>query len=226
MTTKQQNFIAMAKATANVIKKWQNEWSSNKRFTTEVELLNKELTDIDTLTKNTLSATDGVSENKYNAKEEALTAIVNIAKPASVYAQDQNNLPLQLILNQSKGNLTKLSQHELVNTLTNIYSKIDEIKEHLADYGIAPDKITAAKQKLDAYAKASPEPRNAIVERKSGNEAIASSIDLLRQSLYKTDNLMKLFTETPFYAEYKNARIIIDLGSRKTSPPMTDNTPK
>lgn len=216
MTSRQQNFMNMARTTGNVIAKWQGQWSTVPRFVNEASALQAEMKRIEEAAENTLLETKGIAMDKRNAKDEALSAIVNIAKPASVYADDSNNLQLRQQLNVSRGPLSLLTQNDLLNTLTGMYNAVFAEKDHLADYGVTEQKIADAKTKLDAYTSSVPTTRDAIVERKTNNEVIEEGIGNLRRGFHRLDNLMRLFEGTQFYSEYKNARIIVDLGTRKT----------
>lgn len=224
MTTREQNFMSMARSSANVFPKWNDLWSAIPVVNREVTALNEEIGKIDAVSEQTTLITKGVTEDKYNARDEALSAIVNVAKPAAVYAQDMGNMELHRQLNQSRGVLAGLAQNELLNTLSAIYTQVTNVKEEIADYGVSEEKLQDAKAKLDAFAAAIPSTRDAIVERKTSNEIISESIVNLRRIFYRLDNLMKLFDGTGFYREYKNARVIIDLGSRK-KPAVEEELP-
>lgn len=215
MTTREQNFMSMTRSSANVFGKWSDLWTPIQRIRNEVDAMNVEIGKVDAASEQTTLETKGITEDKQNAREEALSAIVNIAKPTAVYAMDQNNMELSRQLNQSRGLLSGLAQNELLNTLTAIYNRVEGVKEHIADYGVTGERLQDAKTKLDNFATAIPLTRDAIVEKKTGNEIIAESVGNLRRILYRLDNLMKLFDGTEFYREYKNARIIVDLGARK-----------
>ncbi len=215
MNTKQQNFISMVRSLANLFTKWTTTWTGIPAIQKEVDAMNAETVRIDTLSEQTQLSPKGITENKSNARDEALSAIVGIAKPASIYALDAGNMELHRKLCQSRGSLSQLPQNDLLNTLFAVYAEIEKIKEHLSDYGITEPLLQQARVKLDAFASAVPAPRDAIVSRKTNNELIVESIARLRHTLYRLDNLMKIFSETEFYAEYRNARVVVDLGARK-----------
>ena len=225
MTTREQNFMSMARSSANVFPKWDELWTPVPRLKSEVDAMNAEIGKIDAASEQTTLIITGVTEDKQNARDEGVSAVVNIAKPAAVYAMDINNMELHRQLNQSRGSLMMLPQNELLNTLTGIYNRIDNVKEQVVDYGVTEEKLQDAKSKLDAFAVAVPSSRDAIVERKTNNEIVSDSIANLRRIFFRLDNLMKLFEGTDFYIEYKNARIIIDLGSRKRPANPEENAP-
>lgn len=216
MTTKQQNYLLMTRSSVNVLQKWNSEWNPIVRFADEISALTGELQKVDSASENAMLVTKGVTADKANAREEALSAIVNIAKPAVVNAEDINDIQLAARLNHSRGSLSTLAQNDLLNMLTGMYNNVEEVKDNLTEYGITGEKLADAKGKLDAISGVITTPRDMIVERKTTNELIEESIGILRKIFYRLDNLMKLFDGTEFYREYKNARIIVDLGSRKT----------
>lgn len=216
MTTKQQNYLLMTRSSVNVLQKWNSEWNPIVRFADEISALTGELQKVDSASENAMLVTKGVTADKANAREEALSAIVNIAKPAVVNAEDINDIQLAGRLNHSRGSLSTLAQNDLLNMLTGMYNNVEEVKDNLTEYGITGEKLADAKGKLDAISGVITTPRDMIVERKTTNELIEESIGILRKIFYRLDNLMKLFDGTEFYREYKNARIIVDLGSRKT----------
>lgn len=66
---------------------------------------------------------------------------------------------------------------------------------------------------IDAFDGLIARPRILIVERKTANQdVIPGLLSGLREVLYEMDSLINLFEGTALKQEYKDARIIVDLG--------------
>lgn|GEM_PF-3093451 len=81
------------------------------------------------------------------------------------------------------------------------------------------------KTQIDGYDALINRPRDLTVERKGLNDNIPGLMRELRKSIYKLDSLITLFDDTQFETDYKNARKVIDLGSRKDNT-SGDTSPK
>jgi len=172
--------------------------------------------------------TTGATKDKDGLKKQAVMLGVNLAKRASVYALDIGNNELHDQLRVSKSTLERRPDTLALSKLIDIHTRLSGIVGVLADYGVSAGELTALKDAIDAYDAVLERPRHLIVERSVQNQVVIPSLLAdIREDLYKLDSMMNLFQSHPFAQEYKRARMIIDLGNRKSggdesAPPVTE----
>lgn len=204
-----------------VFTKYETVWQTNPRFTQERETFGTLLDKVRGVKADSNIVTEGATLDKAEAAMRLFEKTVGLGKRASVYALDTNNQELHNQLRISKGALSNMHDTFALAKARDIYNRIDAIKDHLTDYGIREEEITELKMLIDAYDELITRPRDLIVERKGHNETIPELIKKLRSSLYKLDSLINLFSGTSFETDYRNARVIVDLGSRKKKEEKT-----
>lgn len=215
MTTRDKNYLTMCRTVNTVFTKHEAVWQSNNRFTREVETFGGLLSQLHDAKVDTEVVTTGATVDKADAAVQVYAKAVDLGKRASVYALDNNNQELHNQLRTSKGSLSNMHDTFSLAKARDIYNRIDAIKEELADYGISAEDVAEFKGLIDAYDGLISRPRELIVERKGHNESIPELLKKLRESVYKLDSLINLFSGTAFETDYRNARIVVDTGSRK-----------
>lgn len=223
MTTKQQNYADMANTSYNKLQEYKPLWETIPQFV----ILNDELKGgIDGLAiadKESKIVTTGSTSDKKSAKADVIAAVIKISGPALVYAVNNNNFTLHDQLNVTKSQLMKIQDGTLPQRLNGIVEEIEKIAPELVDYGVTEQDIADAKAKTEVYAAQVNTPRGLITKRSAKIETVADHIEQLRNILYRIDKMMRLFAGTEFHRDYKNARKIVDLGSRKK--PADGNEP-
>ena len=86
----------------------------------------------------------------------------------------------------------------------------------LKGYGVTEAMLTKLGDAIKAYEKAIGSPRVAISERKTHTDAIPGELKKMRQGFAKLDRLVVMFEDDApgFVSDYRNARVIVDAGSR------------
>lgn len=215
MTTRDKNYLTMCRTVNTVFTKYETVWQTNNRFTREVETFGGLLSQLQDVKVDAEVVTTGATVDKADAAVELYAKAVDLGKRASVYALDTNNQELHNQLRTSKGSLSNMHDTFSLAKARDIYKRIDAIKEELADYGILAEDVAELKALIDAYDALISRPRELIVERKGHNESIPELLKKLRESVYKLDSLINLFSGTAFETDYKNARTVVDTGRRK-----------
>ncbi len=219
MRSREQNFLAMAHTVNTVVQNNQPKWVNVVRFAQCAQ----ELNDLVSLIVDVNAAADsnitGATQDKASICLRAADEGLKLAKRTSVYASDKKNLELRQRLTISRSEL--LDQHgaEILATLRDWIARINPVISELEPYGILPADLHHFKGLVDEYDNLLTRPRELVVARKTMNQS--SLPDLLaktREVLEHMDNLINLFEATPFEAQYRNARMIIDLGSRSAKP--------
>ena len=214
MRTLDENFLNMGHSTLDTMNNNKPSWEGIPRIVTQVGYLNTGLKAADTFSVESTTDTTGTTQDRKNARAEVILLTVKLAKPASVYALDNNDMDMNQQLSISKGSLSRLPHRYLLSTVKAIYGILSLIAEKIVDMGVKPEDIEALKTAVDTYEIVLNKPRDKKVEKKTVNEQLDDAVSDLRGILYVLDSLMKYFDGTQFYSEYKNARIILDLGIR------------
>lgn len=209
------NFIAMCKTVQKVLTKYSATWNSQVAYR---QLATNFLGLIDSLSEATEGAelvSTGATADKANAELKAVAMAVNLAKRASVYALEVNNIELHNQLRINKSALLRRPDELTLAKLRNIIVTLAAVVSDLSNYGVSTAEIDNLVTATDDFDGLIVRPRTVIVARKGFNqEAIPGLLAQLRTVLYKLDSLMNIFTDSAFKREYKDARMIIDLGTR------------
>jgi hypothetical protein len=109
-----------------------------------------------------------------------------------------------------------------------IHDLADSHSADIAPFGTSKADITAFQAAIDLYSPLATKPRQAIGARKvvtGGIETTQEKADALLKD--ELDRSMRKFKtrNPPFFGEYTNARMIIDLGSRGEEEPPTPPAP-
>lgn len=209
------NFIAMCKTVQQVLTKHNPTWNSQVAFNKLAATYRGIMDSLSEATEGAELVSTGATSDKTNAELNAVAMAVDLAKRASVYALEVNNMELHDQLRVNKSTLLRRPDELTLAKLRNIIATLTTVVADLSDYGVSPTDIDNLVTATDDFDKLIPRPRTVIVARKGFNqEAIPSLLAQLRTVLYKLDSLMNIFTNGEFKREYKDARIIVDLGRR------------
>lgn len=215
MTTRDENYVSMCRSVDSILVVHEAVWQSNTRFVKERTLFGDLLGKVQQAGGESLVITTGATADKAEAASRLFSMVTDLGKRASVYALDSGNLELHDYLRTSKGALSNMPDMVSLAKAKDVYVRIETIKSVLVDYGITEEVLNEFKRLIDVYDAYVTRPRDLIVERKGYNQSISELLRDLRRCVYKLDSLMSLFSGTLFEMNYRNARIIVDLGGRR-----------
>lgn len=215
MNKNYENYLTMANATMEVMSRRNAEWSHIPRIVNVMSDIKGTTDKANEAYRGALIITTGATQNKADIVQEAVASVVKLCKPVSVYAIDKNDIKLHDELSVSKASLLQLRDMSLVQRLTHLIQLVEPYLSHLNDYGVKEEDVKAAKALVEQLSGIITQPRELTAERKSKNELFGELIGELRKQFYLLDSLMKLFDPSELYTEYRNARIIVNLGRRK-----------
>ncbi len=210
-----ENYLTMANATMEVLNRRETEWKHIPRIVTVVSKIKTTTDKANEAHRGTLIVTTGATQDKAALIQEAVAALVKLCKPVSVYAIDKGDMKLHDTLSVSKASLMQLRDMALIQRMRQLTELIEPLVPELGDYGITAVEVENVKKQIEQLATIVTHPRELTAERKSKNELFAELIGELRKEFYLLDSLMKLFDPSELYTEYRNARIIVNLGGRK-----------
>ena len=91
-----------------------------------------------------------------------------------------------------------------------------DVAPELAKQGLTPATLQPLQKAYDAYQEAQPKPRRTIDERVVAGEKLEALVDALMKEIYELDDDMEAFAllNPDLLAAYKQARVIVDVGTR------------
>ncbi len=220
MKQSDENFVSMCKVVRDVLSKHEVVWSPRVAFKNQVSVFGGLMDEMDLAMESAEIVSTGATDNKTNAEMQVVLLAVNLAKRGSVYAMEVGNLELHDQLRVTKSTMLRRPDTLTLAKLRDIHSRLGGVIAELADYGVLPADLADLKSKTDVFDGLIARPRILIVERKTANQDIIPGLlSGLWEVLYKMDSLINLFEGTDLKREYKDARIIVDLGRRKEGEP-------
>lgn len=217
MNQKEENYLSMATATVKVLEGSPSIWRDNAPVKALVKDLQITIDAINTAQQGGGIVSTGVTLDKEQAANTAIEQAVLLAGFAQAYARHINNNTLHDQLKVSRTSLDRIPDNELGAALRLIYNKLLELSGVSEPYGITPEELKILNEAILIFEDVKSNPRVVITERKGYNSSIPVLLRELRSSFYKLDRLVNIWSkkETKFVSDYQNARIVIDLGTRK-----------
>lgn len=215
MLSKQENFLTMAHAVNEVLKKYSTKWANVPRFVQGATELN-DLVDLTTI-GNAKADSDntGATVDKFTAGRIAMKQGISLGKRASIYALDKGNMDLHRRLRFNRSELEHGHDTEALAKMREVYDLLNGIVAELAPYAVLPADVQHYKKLVDEYDHMLTKPRQLITARKTLNtQVLPANLKNIQETLEVLDAFMHLFEKTPFYGDYFNARKIVELGSR------------
>jgi hypothetical protein len=168
----------------------------------------------------------GIAGGKRRAKVAMANAAAEIAGDLHAFFVAGQNAPLAAQTDMHVTDLLHDGDTVIGPHCQQIHDLANENADGILPFGTTKSDIASLQTAIDAYTPLVTKPRQAIVARKTVTTDIGATQDdvdaLLKEEL---DRSMRKFRtkNPPFFNEYNNARMIIDLGSRgedeETTPP-------
>lgn len=171
----------------------------------------------------------GISNDKKMLKAEIAEMGEEIAGSLKAYAKEVKNMELYNAVNTTESKLIKLRDEQFGPAINNIIKAATNNLVGAKDHGLEQADIDEIVDLADVWDGKKQQPRKAIVNRKTSNQAQDEHLDELLDLLNnKCDNYVnKLKRKHPdFYNKYANARRIINLGVRYEKNKNDDPTKK
>jgi hypothetical protein len=191
-------------------------WATLTAFGNAFSLYQAKIDEIENLHTKQQTDIKGITENKNNKISELISTALSISKPMIAFANVTNNPQLRQEINYSENKLKRSSDSDLEARCTIIKERANVHIAALADYGVTPPMLAALGTALSNFKAVISGPRTALSLKKQHTAEIQILFKATDKILKgQLDQLMVLFQKTApeFYGAYKNARIIIDLGT-------------
>ena len=178
--------------------------------------------------ENRINATKGLTAEKRKQRNEMILDASIIAAKLKTLAADTNDERLKELSNYKKSHLKEMRDTQLLPIIQGLINTADSNSADLANYGVTAVMIADLSTKQGIY--------NSALGAKAGGFNVKGAALTALRNLFKSadsilkdkiDNLMEGFVkdDNEFYNQYKNARVIYDLGVRHekeepTPPPV------
>ena len=223
MTDKQENKRSMYLAVKETVDNFNTAWAGLPAFVTAYGLYTTRLTELNDVRLQQEKATEGVTKDKAEAKEDAIAKAIVVSSAVSAFASVTENETLRGIVDYSQTDMDRSRDTLLIDILRVIYNAANDNAAALVDYGIAATDFGEFEGLIDTYESVVQSPRTAIGEGAAATEylveVIAAIDNILKNQMDKLVEVLKN-AEGEFYAKYEKARIIVDL--RSGGPADTD----
>jgi hypothetical protein len=170
------------------------------------------------------SRNTGVAQDKRRLRVEMCEAALEIGSATRACAVASKNRELAARVDFSRSDLVSGRDVDSAEHCANIHAAATAHLTAVKPYGVTAVKLTALKEKIEAYTASLPNPRVSIVSGKSATKNLVAEFkaadELLNEGL---DNLVRQFQdeEPAFVADYFSARTIVDNASRSENGATT-----
>jgi hypothetical protein len=218
METKQLNKVSMSLAVLDVMDKYHAVWSGLPRFAgmvTELEGLVAAVQE-----KGGIQGTrrTGIAEGKRRKQVLMIDLVSGLTGDLHAIAVEDGNAELAAKTDLHKSDLIEMADVEVGPACEALVKLAQDHAADLAGLGTDAVDIAAAEAAVKDYLPLVQAPRVATAQNKTVTEDIAALLGKI-DGLYDTrlDRAMRKFAakNKPFADDYRNARIIVDLGSRQ-----------
>ncbi|MBK5284629.1 MAG: carboxypeptidase regulatory-like domain-containing protein [Bacteroidia bacterium] len=213
MTKDQEDILNMYEATADVLQTHNSVWSSNVPFSAAVAELNDNIDDIGDLRDQQETDTTGVTDDKDLKRKTLEDQTYTAASIIIFYASTNNKRELLKKVSFNRSALSKARDNELPGMSDQVHQAAADNALAVLPFGwtalMTSDLGTAINDYVDYISK----PRAALSETSAATEELPKVYDattkLLEERLDKGMELYRV-TKPDFYAQYFNARIIVN----------------
>lgn len=216
MTSDQINKLNMYEAVQAFLAGTQATWTPVAAIGTAKTEFDNKLTAIRTERQKQEKDASGLVTERKLLRETLTRQTLKVSGALLAYSSATGNAELMAVANYSPSNLAQSRDNIFYDKARIISEAASPLATQLTGYNLVAADLTQLQTLLGQYLTAIPKRRNAAAVSKSATAAIRAlfkDADLLLRK--KLDMLMLSFriSNPDFYANYQNARIIVDLGA-------------
>jgi hypothetical protein len=221
MTDPQENKLGMFRAVITVLDDNAPEYAAVTALVTQVANLHSSVDLIGQLVQIQGAPTTGVTVDKASLQTQMVDMALRVAGGLKAFASDTNNADLLHQADINKSTFTRARDDQRDDIAQRIHDLANTNIAALAPVGITAATLTALQTRIGAYIAVIGSPRVARAKISTATEMLDA--EFARADMILTDRidgLMEQFKDsgTSFYADYKNARRIVDTGSQGAPP--------
>lgn len=215
MVSKKENYLSMARNLAAVLVDYEDVWKTLPKF----QAYTYEFFNLMGVTSKHKSSAEikstGATTDKEAAGNYAIDYASKLTKRATNYALDADNVELEDQLRIRRSELGHGHDSKISDKLNDVLTRMQAIENELKDHGVGPEELKKLQGAIIHYDSLLDKPRKLIRDRKGFNAEALQSLSKIRQLITRLDNAINYFEGSRFEMDYQNARIVIDLGTRK-----------
>lgn len=214
MNDRLENKLTMYRAVETLLDNNAAKTGSITAFATAITNFKNQITEIETAEQERQTATTGKTASKGEAEALLVSEAVTIAAGLKALGSVTNDKELLEAGSETKSSLYGARDTDLVTKTQQIHDYANTNAAALADYGITPAMITSLQTRITDFNAALGTREESVALRVAAGAEVESFFkDADNILLNQMDKIMEVFREsdTQFYNEYKNARVIRDL---------------
>lgn len=171
---------------------------------------------IDQKNKDYRNLQKGTTKQKKNTAKNLIKEMFTICSLILVYARKIGNNKIIEMIDVSESDLKKLRGKELRDKGKEVSDLLASEETNLVSYGIGTEEKTTYNNAFTAYDNAFNNKKKLHIESVTSRADLTVEFKKVRETLSDLDNLMGIMEKKnpDFFKQYKQARIIIDLGVR------------
>ncbi len=160
--------------------------------------------------------TKEVTKRRVGQKTAFLEVLAAVLGPVRALATTTADNDLLALVTVNKTTLRRLRPAALIGVGRKLVETAEAQAPALADYAIDGTTLGALRTAYDDYVASVPQTRQLINARTVDNMTAQELLKALMQQIYELDAAMEIFAfrDKTLYAEYKQARIIVDVGAK------------
>jgi hypothetical protein len=214
MNDRQENKLTMYRAVETLLDNNAAKTGPITALATAITNFKNLIGEIDTAEQEKQTATTGKTASKGEAEAILISEAVTIAAALKALGSVANDKELIEVGGETKSSLYGTRDTDLVTKTQLIHDFANTNALPLADYGITPAMITSLQTRITNFNGALGTREESVALRVAAGAEVESFFkDADNVLLNQMDTIMEVFREsdTQFYNEYKNARVIRDL---------------
>lgn len=211
----------MYRATGQVLDDNAAEYAAVAALVTQVGNLHSSIDLIGQLVLAQGSPTTGITLDKAMLQTQMVDMALRVGGALKAFASDSNNSDLLARADVTKSTFTRARDDQRDDIAQRIHDLANTNIAALGPFGITAATLTALQTRISAYVAAIGSPRVARVKISTATEMLDAEFARADTILNdRIDGLMEQFKSsgTTFYADYKNARRIVDTGGPSAPP--------
>ncbi len=191
-------------------------WNTILKMLSAVTSLKGVIASIMTVAQVQEQTSKGITIDKGNLRATILEKIMAVIGGLKALAKDTNNQQLFQDVNVAEGKLRNMSEGRFISKVQFIIDLANDNIADLPDYNVTATQVTSVTTDAAAYVAIMPKTRETITLVKNAteqlNELVKKGVDVL--AIIDSFMLTLKQTSPNFYAQYKDARKMINSGTR------------
>lgn len=162
-----------------------------------------------------LISTGGTTTNKAQLRNVLEGSISEVSRKINTFALFTGNIVLQAETKITRQTITSASEIKLLNIANGLYGRVEDHITELPEYNLSPESQMTFRNQIDSFANAIPAQTQSELNKKELKRLVDDGFTKADAVLVMLDAGVEIVhtSEPAFYASYKKARKIPELGN-------------